>query len=184
MCAYSSCQFGFAITEEEPGFSSPSTYYLMCIPIHNYTEIHPQIWQTERALEQTRCRSCAVSPVCDTHTRTHARTHAALTSHVCSTHHTAVCNTNIMLNYFKGATRNTVGWSAKNWKKRQYSGNLLNGLKKTKINHSRPGIRIPQKARRPRHSARRRRHEYWSCIDNELLQNRTRRTKWRIRKIV
>jgi len=65
-------------------------YYLMCILIQNYTEIHSQIWQTEHAEEQTLCGSCAVSPVCDTHRH--------ILTHVGSAHHTAVCNTNIMLN--------------------------------------------------------------------------------------
>ena len=50
-------------------------YYLMCTPIQNYIEIHPQIWQTEHAEEHTLCGSCAVSPFCDTHTHTHTHTY-------------------------------------------------------------------------------------------------------------
>jgi hypothetical protein len=78
MWAYSSYQSRFAITEEEPGFSSPSIILCVSIPTQNYTEIHRKIWQTERAEEQTLCRSCAVSLVCDTHTHTK---HAALWGH-------------------------------------------------------------------------------------------------------
>jgi len=188
VCAYSSCQFAFAITEDELEFRSPSV--ILCVsPYKIIPKSTHKYGQTERAEEQTLCRSCAVSPVCDTDTHTHTHTythtkHAALRSHVHSTHHTAICNTNIILNLSKGATRNTVGWSANNAKKRKYSGNLLNGLRKTTTNQCKAGIRIPQKARRPRNSVTRQWDEYWSCVDMELLQNRTKRTKWRIWKIV
>jgi hypothetical protein len=54
-------------------------YYLTT---QNYTEIHPQIWQTEGAEEQTLCRSCADSPVCDTNTHTHTRARARHWGHM------------------------------------------------------------------------------------------------------
>ena len=74
MCAYSSCQFAFAITEDELEFSSPSV--ILCVsPYKIIPKSTHKYGQTERAEEQTLCRSCAVSPVCDTDTHTHTHTY-------------------------------------------------------------------------------------------------------------